>query len=100
MLHTDRLTFALLLCRIQLKGSAPDDTLEREFGVFLRGKEGFVSQSAPLEGLTQEQHDAATRLSNRFVGLAFAVQRPTILQRGSLVCSCAGKEGLCLFNKL
>lgn len=65
MLHTDRLTFALLLCRIHLKGTHPDDTLEQEFAVFLRGKEGFVSQSAPLEGLTQEQHDAATRLASR-----------------------------------
>ncbi|XP_030020118.2 dynein heavy chain, cytoplasmic isoform X1 [Manduca sexta] len=65
MLHTDRLTFALLLCRIHLKGTGAEDTLERSFAVFLRGKEGFVSHSAPLDPLTHQQHDAAERLSSR-----------------------------------
>lgn len=65
MLHTDRLTFALLLCRINLKGLGAEDTLERSFGVFLRGKEGFVSHSEPLEPLSHQQHDAAARLSSR-----------------------------------
>ncbi|XP_026741142.1 dynein heavy chain, cytoplasmic isoform X1 [Trichoplusia ni] len=65
MLHTDRLTFALLLCRIHLKGTGAEDTLERSFGVFLGGKEGFVSTTSPLEPLTHQQHDAAARLSSR-----------------------------------
>ncbi|XP_047532350.1 dynein heavy chain, cytoplasmic isoform X1 [Vanessa atalanta] len=67
MLHTDRLTFALLLCRIQLKGTGAEDTLDQQFGVFLRGREGFVADSPPLEPLTQQQHDAAARLSSRLV---------------------------------
>ncbi|KPI98422.1 Dynein heavy chain, cytoplasmic [Papilio xuthus] len=65
MLHTDRLTFALLLCRIQLKGTGAEDTLERQFAVFLRGKEGFVPATEPLPPLTHQQHDAAARLSSR-----------------------------------
>ncbi|XP_022824429.1 dynein heavy chain, cytoplasmic isoform X2 [Spodoptera litura] len=65
MLHTDRLTFALLLCRIQLKGTGAEDTLDRAFGVFLGGKEGFVSTTDPIEPLTHAQHDAAARLSSR-----------------------------------
>ncbi|CAG4965564.1 unnamed protein product [Parnassius apollo] len=66
MLHTDRLTFALLLCRIQLKGAgAGGDALERHFAVFLRGKEGFVAATDPLDPLSQQQHDAAARLSSR-----------------------------------
>lgn len=67
MLHTDRLTFALLLCRIHLKGTGADDTLEQTFATFLRGKEGFVSHSAPLEPLTLQQHDFAARLSSRYI---------------------------------
>lgn len=65
MLHTDRLTFALLLCRIQLKGTGAEDTLEQQFGVFLRGREGFVADSAPLDALSPQQHDAAARLGSR-----------------------------------
>ncbi|XP_035447293.1 dynein heavy chain, cytoplasmic isoform X4 [Spodoptera frugiperda] len=65
MLHTDRLTFALLLCRIQLKGTGAEDTLDRAFNVFLGGKEGFVSTTDPIEPLTHAQHDAAARLSSR-----------------------------------
>ncbi|CAH0687821.1 unnamed protein product [Spodoptera exigua] len=65
MLHTDRLTFALLLCRIHLKGTGADDTLDRAFAVFLGGKEGFVSTTDPIEPLTHAQHDAAARLSSR-----------------------------------
>lgn len=67
MLHTDRLTFALLLCRIQLKGAGAADTLEKQFAVFLRGREGFVSSAVqpPLDALTPQQHEAAARLSSR-----------------------------------
>ncbi|CAH0758045.1 unnamed protein product [Diatraea saccharalis] len=67
MLHTDRLTFALLLCRIQLKGIGAADTLEQPFAVFLRGKEGFVSHAPPSDHLTPQQHAAAARLASRLV---------------------------------
>ncbi|XP_045484392.1 dynein heavy chain, cytoplasmic isoform X1 [Pieris rapae] len=69
MLHTDRLTFALLLCRIQLKGAGASDTLEKQFAVFLRGREGFVSSAVqpPLDALTAQQHEAAARLGSRLV---------------------------------
>ncbi|XP_052742503.1 dynein heavy chain, cytoplasmic isoform X1 [Bicyclus anynana] len=67
MLHTDRLTFALLLCRIQLKGTGAEDTLDQQFGVFLRGREGHVASTPQLESLTQQQHEAAARLSSRLV---------------------------------
>lgn len=66
MLHTDRLTFALLLCRIHLKGTGAEDILDQQFAVFLRGKEGFVSHTTPHEALTSQQHQAAARLSSRF----------------------------------
>lgn len=65
MLHTDRLTFALLLCRIHLKGRSQDEHLEQEFQVFLRGKEGVVSVTSAMDGLTIEQHEAMVRLSMR-----------------------------------
>lgn len=65
MLHTDRLTFALLLCRIHLKGTGAADTLDQSFGVFLRGKEGFVNHAPPSDHLTTQQHTAAARLSSR-----------------------------------
>lgn len=67
MLHTDRLTFALLLCRIQLKGTSAEDTLDQQFGVFLRGREGFVADEPPLDALTPDQHHAAARLSSRCI---------------------------------
>ncbi|XP_028159313.1 dynein heavy chain, cytoplasmic isoform X8 [Ostrinia furnacalis] len=67
MLHTDRLTFALLLCRIHLKGTGAADTLDQSFGVFLRGKEGFVNHAPPSDHLTTQQHTAAARLSSRLM---------------------------------
>jgi dynein heavy chain 1, cytosolic len=66
MLHTDRLTFALLLCRIHLKGRPQEDHLEQEFQVFLRGKEGVVSVSKVMPGLSNEQQEAMMRLSSRY----------------------------------
>lgn len=64
MLHNDRLTFAILLCRIHLKGVSSEPNLDQEFNFFLRGKEGvFNSSSGPLvDGLTSEQQEAITRL--------------------------------------
>lgn len=68
MLHTDRLTFALLLCRIHLKGVPAEANLDQEFNFFLRGKEGvFTNHSAPVvEGLGHEQQEAMSRLAQRF----------------------------------
>lgn len=67
MLHNDRLTFAILLCRIHLKGVASELNLDQEFNFFLRGKEGvFTTSSAPsVDGLTGEQQEAVTRLALR-----------------------------------
>jgi hypothetical protein len=66
MLHADRLTFALLLCRIHLKGTGAADTLEQPFAVFLRGKEGLVAHAPPAATLSSPQHAAAARLAARY----------------------------------
>lgn len=67
MLHTDRLTFALLLCRIHLKGVPSEPNLDQEFNFFLRGKEGVVDSSnvSDIEVLSQDQQEALARLSYR-----------------------------------
>nr|CAD7423028.1 unnamed protein product [Timema monikensis] len=66
MLHTDRLTFALLLCRIHLKGVPSEVSLDQEFTFFLRGKEGMLTSKPPsMEGLNTEQLEALFRLSTR-----------------------------------
>lgn len=64
MLFTDRLTFALLLCRIHLKGKPAEPNLDQEFDFFLRGKEGVFSSTVGqiIDGLTSEQQEAVTRL--------------------------------------
>lgn len=72
MLHVDRLTFAILLCRIHVHGLATEPHLDAEFQHFLRGKDAFVSHHAAppsLEldslGLASEEMEALTRLSTR-----------------------------------
>lgn len=71
MLHNDRLTLAILLCRISLKGSPIGNILDSEFQFFLRGKEGVLSstnssgQQGSLSSLNQEQIEAMIRLSHR-----------------------------------
>jgi dynein heavy chain 1 len=68
MLHIDRLTFALLLCRIHMKGAPNQPNLDQEFTFFLRGKEGMLTSKPPtMEGLNQEQLEALFRMSTRFV---------------------------------
>jgi dynein heavy chain 1 len=68
MLHTDRLTFELLLCRIHLKGVPNQPSLDQEFTFFLRGKEGMLTSKPPsMEGLSQEQLEALFRMSTRYV---------------------------------
>ncbi|KAK7789348.1 hypothetical protein R5R35_002380 [Gryllus longicercus] len=78
MLHTDRLTFALLLCRIHLKGVPSEPSLDAEFNFFLRGREGMLTQRPPtMEGLNNEQLEALFRLSTRlpaFKNLAMRIQ--------------------------
>lgn len=66
MLHCDRLTFAILLCRIHLKGITTESTYDNEFTFFLRGKEGVLNvRSAPVASLSSEQQEAVLRLSLR-----------------------------------
>lgn len=67
MLHNDRLTLALLLCRIHLKGVASELNLDQEFNFFLRGREGvFSNPGAPtVDGLNGEQQEAITRLASK-----------------------------------
>lgn len=67
MLHNDRLTFAILLCRIHLKGLPNEPNYDQEFNFFLRAKEGLLSSSTGpvVDGLNSEQQEAMTRLSLR-----------------------------------
>ncbi|XP_017775192.1 PREDICTED: dynein heavy chain, cytoplasmic isoform X3 [Nicrophorus vespilloides] len=67
MLHTDRLTLALLLCRIHLKGVPSEPNMDQEFGFFLRGKEGVFNTQIEMEieGITGEQQEALTRLASK-----------------------------------
>ncbi|XP_063237430.1 dynein heavy chain, cytoplasmic isoform X2 [Bacillus rossius redtenbacheri] len=79
MLHTDRLTLALLLCRIHLKGVPGEPSLDQEFTFFLRGKEGMLASRPPsIEGLGLEQLEALFRLSTKlpaFRSLAQHIQK-------------------------
>ncbi|XP_057661058.1 dynein heavy chain, cytoplasmic isoform X2 [Diorhabda carinulata] len=65
MLHNDRLTFAILLCRIHLKGQTSEPNLDQEFNFFLRGKEGVFhsSGSSLVDGLNSDQLEAVSRLT-------------------------------------
>ncbi|XP_043279701.1 dynein heavy chain, cytoplasmic isoform X3 [Venturia canescens] len=66
MLHADRMTFALLLCRIHLKGIASESSYDSEFTFFLRGKEGVLNiRGPPVASLSSEQQEAMMRLSIR-----------------------------------
>ncbi|XP_044735865.1 dynein heavy chain, cytoplasmic isoform X10 [Chrysoperla carnea] len=68
MLHTDRLTFALLLCRIHLKGIPSEPSLDQEFTFFLRGREGVMTSSRTptlTDGMTAEQYESMNLLSTR-----------------------------------
>ncbi|XP_050499617.1 dynein heavy chain, cytoplasmic isoform X4 [Diabrotica virgifera virgifera] len=67
MLHNDRLTFAILLCRIHLKGQLTEPNLDQEFNFFLRGKEGVFSNTGAFatDGLNSDQQEAVVRLSTK-----------------------------------
>jgi dynein heavy chain 1 len=64
MLHHDRLTFAMLLSRIYLRGTGSGEDLSDEFEHFLRGSEAAIStkDSEDISGLSQEQVLAVERL--------------------------------------
>ena len=77
MLHNDRLTFALLLCRIHLKGISSGIMYDNEFTFFLRGKEGVLNvRIPPMSNLSSEQQEALMRLSTRL--LAFRKLADTV----------------------
>ncbi|XP_050295050.1 dynein heavy chain, cytoplasmic isoform X2 [Anthonomus grandis grandis] len=67
MLHNDRLTFAILLCRIYLKGLPNEPNYDQEFNFFLRAKEGLLGSTydTVIDGLNSEQQEAMNRLSLR-----------------------------------
>ncbi|EUB63753.1 Cytoplasmic dynein 1 heavy chain [Echinococcus granulosus] len=70
MLHSDQITFAVLLARIYLKGKASAGvTFESEFSVFLHGQDSaslLTSKNLPdIKGLTVEQRAALSRLQSQ-----------------------------------
>ncbi|XP_075239024.1 cytoplasmic dynein 1 heavy chain 1-like isoform X4 [Convolutriloba macropyga] len=72
MLHQDRLTFAVLLARIQMKGNPGlqaeigDQGFDPEYRHFIEGNQKVVMASAPrvLPGLQVEQAERMTKLSS------------------------------------
>lgn len=66
MLHFDRLTFAILLARIRLRGLSAESTYEQEFQYVLRSKEGVLnSTTSAVAGLTPEQTDSMIRMASK-----------------------------------
>ena len=66
MVHHDRLTFAILLARIHLKGLTAESIYDPEFQFMLRDKEGVIGTStSAIPGLTPEQTQAMVRLCNK-----------------------------------
>ncbi|XP_012938795.1 cytoplasmic dynein 1 heavy chain 1 [Aplysia californica] len=65
MLHQDRITFAIQLCRIHLQGMAGESSYETEFDHFMRSQEGLLADkpTSTLPGLSTQQHSALVRLS-------------------------------------
>lgn len=89
MIHADRLTFAILLCKIHLKGTS-DTNLDAEFNFFLRSREGLMSNQRNVEGLSSEQVESVNRLATRLPNFAKLIDKvksmPEIgawLQQGS-----------------
>lgn len=64
MCHSDRLTFAILLCKIHLKGVA-ETNLDAEFNFFLRSREGLMGNQQQVDGLGAEQVESVNRLATR-----------------------------------
>ena len=69
MAHQHRLTLALLLARIRLRGATGQAAeLDAEFDFLIRGKEGIVTQKAANRtGLSDEQAENMLRLAQRWV---------------------------------
>lgn len=65
MLHEDKLAFALLLCRIHLRGFSQEANFEHELNHLLRGKEGILPGQPTIHvaGLSPDQLEGATALS-------------------------------------
>ncbi|RWS31185.1 Dynein heavy chain: cytoplasmic-like protein [Leptotrombidium deliense] len=65
MQHEDWIIFALLLCKIHLRGFAAENNFELEFQHFLRGREGILPGQSTVHaaGLNADQLEAATALS-------------------------------------
>ncbi len=89
MIHADRLTFAILLCKIHLKGTS-DTNLDAEFNFFLRSREGLMSNQRNVDGLSAEQIESVNRLATRLPNFAKIIDKvksmPEIgawLQQGS-----------------
>ncbi|XP_037072682.1 LOW QUALITY PROTEIN: dynein heavy chain, cytoplasmic-like [Pollicipes pollicipes] len=71
MAHHHRLTLALLLARISLRGAAGNGDLEDEFDFLIRGKEGIVTQRpSDVAGLSDEQAENMVRLAQRLPAFA------------------------------
>lgn len=64
MIYIDRLTFAILLSRIHLKGTN-EQNLDAEFNFFLRNKEGLIHSQHGIDGFSAEQIEAVNRLAIR-----------------------------------
>ena len=62
MLHNDRIIFAMLLSRIQLKGSTSEPNFDLEFNHFLRGQEVVVQGAQDFGALNSDQSEALVRL--------------------------------------
>ena len=66
MIHHDRLTFAILLARIHLKGLTSESLYDSEFQFMLRDKEGLINAAtSAIAGLTPEQSQGMVRLATK-----------------------------------
>ncbi|XP_015784706.1 dynein heavy chain, cytoplasmic isoform X1 [Tetranychus urticae] len=65
MLHDDWIVFALLLCKIHLRGFSAEPNFENEFDHFLRGKEGILPGHPTISSalLNTDQLENGTALS-------------------------------------
>ncbi|XP_041352869.1 LOW QUALITY PROTEIN: cytoplasmic dynein 1 heavy chain 1-like [Gigantopelta aegis] len=65
MLHEDRITFGIQLCRIHLQGMSSESTYTEEFNHFLRSQENLLTgkPSSSIQGLNPQQQANLVRLS-------------------------------------
>ena len=65
MLHEDWIVFALLLCKIHVRGFSGEPNFETEFDHFLRGKEGVLpgqNAMSKVKSLTADQIESCSAL--------------------------------------